>query len=182
MKKKLSILLILAIIGVGFLILNNRKREATQFADPAKMETPVAPKVGYKAPDFKLLDVQGNTVTLSQYLGKPVVVNFWATWCISCVEEALVVEKNYRNYSNKVEFLAINIGQDEASVKQYITENHLSYHFLLDKNKDAVKEYLVQALPITFIIDEQGIIRAVHNGVVYSEDFKQYFSMIGVSE
>ena len=81
-----------------------------------------------------------------------------------------------------MEFLAINIGQDEASVKQYITENHLSYHFLLDKNKDAVKEYLVQALPITFIIDEQGIIRAVHNGVVYSEDFKQYFSMIGVSE
>ena len=89
MKKKLSILLILAIIGVGFLILNNRKREATQFADPAKMETPVAPKVGYKAPDFKLLDVQGNTVTLSQYLGKPVVVNFWATWCISVWKKRL---------------------------------------------------------------------------------------------
>jgi peroxiredoxin len=125
---------------------------------------------GDKAPDFTLKTLSGETVNLSQYEGKTVILNFWATWCPPCKEELPAMQKFYDKNQGKVEILAINI-DPENNVKKYKQEMGLTFPILLDSNEKVNNQYGIIAIPTTIVIDENGKITKKHIGALTEESF-----------
>lgn len=110
------------------------------------------------APDFTLTDMQGVPVSLSQYRGKVVFLNFWASWCPPCKEEMPSMEALYQRLK-KEDFvlLAINVEENgQQAVEQFLKEVPLNFPILLDQTQSVASLYKVHGLPHTFIIDREG--------------------------
>ena len=118
-------------------------------------------RVGQTAPVFSLADINGKTSKFPEDLkGKVVAIRFWADWCKSCAEEMPVIEKTYDKYKDRgLVILAVNIGQERDAVVKFINGIKISYTVLLDPGALVTKRYGVTGLPMTFIIDRNGIIR-----------------------
>jgi peroxiredoxin len=128
-----------------------------------------APKVGRQAPDFALPDLEGVKIRLSDLRGKPVVLNFWATWCGYCVEEMPLLQKVQDAKAGiGLVILAINSGETGARVKEFIQTNGYTFTVLLDRYQDVVPFYKVRGLPTTFFIDAEGVIRDIKVGAFVS--------------
>jgi len=118
-------------------------------------------RTGQTAPAFSLSDINGKTWRFPEDLkGKVVAIRFWADWCKSCAEEMPVIEKVYDKYKDKgLVILAINIGQEKDPVVKFVNGITITYPVLLDPGAVVTKRFGVTGLPITFIIDGDGIIR-----------------------
>jgi thiol-disulfide isomerase/thioredoxin len=110
-----------------------------------------------KAPDFMLRDMNGNTVRLSDYAGKTVFLDFWATWCPPCRQSVPAVKQIHKSFAGNpnVAVLAINAGENEAVVKKFIKDNGMNYA-VLNGNREIMQNYKVNAIPSFFIIDKKG--------------------------
>ncbi|MGN1400621.1 MAG: peroxiredoxin family protein [Bacillus sp. (in: firmicutes)] len=128
-----------------------------------KKDTLPGLKVGEKAPDFELVNMEGQTVALSDYKGKKVMVNFWATWCGPCRDEMPAMEKYAAESEEDVVILAINT-DPENDVAGFAEGVGITFPVLLDENDKALKKYSVKAMPTTYFIDEKGIIANKHIG------------------
>ncbi len=115
---------------------------------------------GTAAPDFTLADVHGKNVSLSEFRGKVVILNFWATWCGPCEAEMPYLNNLYKEFTSKgLVVIAISVDPKETSVLSFITEKKLAFPVLLDKNKEVYFDsYAVMGLPTTFIIDRSGVL------------------------
>lgn len=111
-------------------------------------------------PDFTVYDMDGNAVTLYESFGKPIVVNFWATWCPPCQSEMPHFDELYKKYGDRVEFMMIDMTDGERdtaeSVKQFISDNGYSFPVYLDKYMDAATGYGVDSIPTTVFFDSKG--------------------------
>lgn len=129
------------------------------------------------APDFRLADLNGNAVSLSDYRGKTVLMNFWATWCRVCRTEMPHVEKLYQKYKDQdVVILSVNATSQERDgqrVKQYADEMEYSFPIVLDETGDVLKQYKVTAYPTTYIIDPSGNIQERYLGAISYENMKK---------
>ena len=126
-----------------------------------------APSPGGMAPDFQLQNLDGETVTLSGLRGTPVMLNFWATWCPPCRGEMPFIQEAYQNPAWKesgVKIMAVNIGESQEDVQDFMDTLALSFPVLLDKQQNVAKSYNVGAIPTTFFIDEEGMIKYVKIG------------------
>lgn len=128
-----------------------------------------APKVGTLAPDFELRDVDGRTVRLSEFRGKnPVFLNFWASWCLACREEAPENKKLYQQLGPRgLKFLSVSIDAGPTAVnevRQFKKEFGLSFSPLLDSDGQVYHLYGVTGIPTTFLIDRSGKIVAKEVG------------------
>ncbi|MGV2938976.1 peroxiredoxin family protein [Mesobacillus sp. LC4] len=112
---------------------------------------------GMVAPNFTLKNLAGEEVSLKDYRGNKVMVNFWATWCPPCKEEMPAMERFYKENSKEVEILAVNL-DPQNNVKGFVEENGLTFPILLDKEGRTQQTYSVISIPTTLIIDEQGLI------------------------
>jgi len=131
-----------------------------------------SPRQGFPAPDFTLADLSGDSTTLSSHQGKVVLVNLWASWCGPCRAEMPAIQKLYdANRERGLEVLAVNstFQDNEDDARAFVQNLHLTLPVLLDKDGSVSRRYLLRALPSTFIIDRQGIIRAVIVGGPVSE-------------
>ncbi len=109
------------------------------------------------APDFTLTDVDGKIHRLSDYRGKVVIVNFWATWCPPCREEMPSMQKAWETLREKdVVMLAINIGENEDTIFQFIANYPVDFPLLMDLDSTVIGNWPVKGLPTTFIVDTQG--------------------------
>jgi peroxiredoxin len=133
-------------------------------------------EVGQQAPDFTLPDVAGNEVSLSGYRGQPVIVNFWATWCAPCEIEMPELEQAYQERKDDgLVILAVNRDEDRGAVERFFYEElELSFTPLLDDEARVNSLYRIVGLPTTFFIDAEGIIRAVHRGVLTPSLIDEY--------
>lgn len=126
--------------------------------------------VGSLAPEIQLKDLEGNAVRLRDFRGKPVLVNFWATWCAPCRIEMPIMEKKYRAYreSEKFVILAVDVKDDSGvdAVRNFISELSLTFPVLLDSDGQAETAYHVLGLPTSFFIDRRGVIRATRVGAM----------------
>lgn len=118
-------------------------------------------KSGQPAPRFALNDMSGNTIRVPEDVkGKIVAIRFWSEGCKSCAIEMPEIEKVYKQYADKgFVVLAVNIGQEKAVVDNFLKGINVSYPVLMDPGTVVTKSYGVIGVPITFILDRQGIIR-----------------------
>ncbi len=123
--------------------------------------------VGRPAPDFTLADLDGNQVSLSDLRGKTVFINFWATWCGPCRVEMPEIEAIHQQYKDKdVVVLGVDILETEGEVRQFVVEGGYNWTFVMDTTGEVTNSYQVVAIPTSFFIDKEGIIRAVSVGAM----------------
>jgi len=148
---------------------------APEFPPLAKIES------GSLANDFQLSDLDGNTIKLSDFRGKIVVVNFWATWCIPCLEEMPMFQAYTSQYPD-IALLGIDQAESQNQVAPLIEKMGLTYPILLDLNAKVAELYRVSILPSTFFIDQEGMVRFRHYGVMSQDQFVYYLQTLGAIE
>jgi cytochrome c biogenesis protein CcmG/thiol:disulfide interchange protein DsbE len=118
------------------------------------------PRVGYRAPNFRLTNLEGKEVSLAGEKGKVVFLNFWATWCVPCKAEMPSMEKLYHDYKDKgLEILAVsNDIQGEKVVKPFIEKMGVSYPVLMDPDFHVNEKYLIRTVPTSIIVGRDGVI------------------------
>ena len=127
----------------------------TEPETPKVDEPPARPTL--KAPDFTVLDMNGNKVKLSDYTGKPIVVNYWATWCGYCMIEMPDFENMYKKYGDRVNFLMVNAGDDSLKdVQQYASKSGYSFPMFFDSTGEAANAYSAYAYPTTYFFYADG--------------------------
>ncbi|WP_071395055.1 peroxiredoxin family protein [Bacillus tuaregi] len=130
-------------------------------------------KVGVKAPDFELKNLAGETVKLSDFEGKKVILNFWATWCPPCKEEMPDMETFYKQAGDEVVILAVNI-DPQYNVNKFVTDMGVTFPILLDEDDEVNSMYQVLSIPTTYFIDKDGVIRHKYISAMTEEIMQQY--------
>ena len=136
---------------------------------PAQAEAPAAQtlpaaKQPTPAPDFELPDLDDRLHKLSDYRGKVVVLNFWATWCPPCRYEMPSMQRgSEKTRDENVVFLGVNVGEDQDTVFTFLADYPVDFPLLLDRDARVIEQYPVTGLPTTYIIDPEG--RITHRAV-----------------
>lgn len=131
-----------------------------------------------KVPDFTLKNLDGEEVKLSDYKGKIVLINFWATWCPPCDREMPHLEKLYNEYKDELVILAVDVQESKKTVKKYVEKKGLTFPVLLDTDGRVAREYYVAAFPTSYFVDADGyFVERVQGGRTYAE-FKQIIDII----
>ena len=128
------------------------------------------PAVGTTAEDFRLVDLEGKSQSLSQYRGKVVLVNFWATWCKPCTTEMPAMQTTYDKLREKgFVVLAINELEDEAKVREHIKQYGHTFPVLMDRDNKVANQFGVFGLPVSVFIDEKGVVQDYIKGGLLTE-------------
>ncbi len=143
------------------------EREGQEGTGANGSELAPAPEIGHPAPDFILSDIEGNTFRLSDLRGKVVFINFWATWCPPCRAEMPEIEAVYQEYKDKdVVVVGVDILETRDEVIQFVQQGGYNWTFVLDTTGQVSASYKITAIPTSFFLDTEGIIRAVTIGAM----------------
>lgn len=143
-------------------------------------ESYLAPEEKQPAADFTLEDLSGIPVNLEELEGRPVVVNFWASWCGPCRNEMPLLEAYFMDYQDNLVILGVNAGEPADTVRPYVEELGLTFPILLDSKNEVYSLYRVRGMPTTFFLDADGIIRFQHIGELSEAQLADYLERIGV--
>lgn len=181
-KTPVSLILIIIIIllagtaNILYSILNQDEETQQLATQDIRKGDSGATEQKIEAPDFIVYDADGNAVQLSDYVGKPVVLNFWASWCSPCKNEMPDFNKKYLELGDEVQFLMINLtdGNTEtiSSASAFIAEKGYAFPVFYDTESDAASAYGVSSIPTTYFIDADGYAVAHAIGSI-SEDLLQ---------
>ncbi len=155
---------LLAGLAMGILTASNPQR---MLSGGRGLPTPIPDVVseGRPAPDFTAQTADGGSITLSDLRGRPVALNFWATWCAPCRVEMPALQAASERYADDgLAILAVNAGESAEAVNEYMQELGLTFPAVLDSDGQIVDLYEVRVFPTTVWIDADGIIRAEHFG------------------
>ncbi|MCY9693393.1 TlpA family protein disulfide reductase [Paenibacillus alginolyticus] len=157
MKKQYIIIAI--VVGLAAFALYQNSVKSKTASMPNKVEE-VMPNIGYKAPDFNLKALDGNTYSLKNMEGKPVIINFWASWCGPCQTEAPELAELYDKYKKDLEIYAVNLTFDDTEEDAKAFVEKYGYHFpvLVDDSPNTASLYQVHPIPTTFFVNRKGII------------------------
>lgn len=145
---------------------------AVVFAITTRDKTKVL-AVGDKAPDFELVDLDGNKHRLSDYRGEGVFLNFWGTWCPPCKEEMPYMENMSKEFEEKgVHILAVNIKQSNFTVETFRDQYGLTFPIVIDKDESVRRAFNVIPLPTTFLINADGIIEEIKTTGMSEEEIR----------
>lgn len=134
------------------------------------------------APDFELVNLEGEMVSLSDFRGKAVLVNFWATWCPPCRAEMPLIDEFAERHTQELVVLAVNAGEGESEVRSFVRAHDLDFVFLLDPENSVATLYRVRGFPTSLFIDQQGQLQATHIGELNAELMVNYLEKIGINE
>ncbi len=140
-----------------------------------------APRVGALAPDFTLIDVHSNQpVKLSSLRGKPVFMNFWGTWCPPCRAEMPEMQKLHNKYKDQIQIVGVTMGpRDEPNgVKAFVDAAKYDWSFIHDTDYSVATTYEVQAIPSSYFIDKDGVIKAVQIGGMNEGQMEHYVEQV----
>ena len=137
--------------------------------------------IGQQAPNFTAHDTHDNAVALQEYQGRPVVLNFWATWCVPCRQELPVLQAAYDAYRDKgLVILAISqdAAEKKATVRSYVADLGITFPPLLDPEGNVAAYYNIFLLPSTIFINPAGTVVAVHLGLMTRPQIEQHLVAI----
>ena len=170
MKRNLLIGAVVLLLVIGALYGNIGNKEA-----------PVVerPEAGFRAPSFDLEGLDGKHYSLSD-LNKPVVINFWASWCGPCKLEAPILTNLYEKYGKDVEFYAINLTSNDQLPKaqQFVDQYQFTFPVLLDSDGRVSKQYQVIAIPSTFYVDRHQTVLKAAPGLHSEEQMAQWIEQL----
>lgn len=157
--------------------MNSLATQETQAAEAEESE-----KAKQAAPDFTVYDVDGNAYKLSDFRGKPVILNFWATWCGYCQVEMPDFDAKFQEYGEDVHFIMLNVtdGAQETleSASAFIAENGYSFPVYYDTDLDATYSYNTSGLPVTYFLDAEGNFVAWQQGVLSADNLQIGIEML----
>lgn len=163
-----SAILLIMVAAIGYTIYNNAIAE-----DVSLLE------VGDKAPDFELVDLEGNDHKLSDYEGQGVFLNFWGTWCKPCAKEMPAMDRQYDAFKDQgVQVLAVNIAQSEFEVNSFAKQYGLSFPVVIDKTKSVMTAYNIRPLPTTVLVNPDGEIQRIITGEMTEQDIEGFMEEI----
>jgi thiol-disulfide isomerase/thioredoxin len=190
-KTLLVIVLAFLVLMVGASVLYNQLGEGMSMDRLAVQETQSPAPSGtpdttepprIPAPDFTVYDAEGNEVRLSDYIGKPVVVNFWASWCGPCKMEMPDFDATYQELGEEVQFLMVNLtdGSQETleSASKFVDSQGYTFPVYYDSALSAAMTYGVNAVPITYFLDAEGNLVAHGQGALTAESLQRGIDMI----
>lgn len=196
MKKNRSLIIIIAVFVVfiaGAYVLYDRlsAQNAADTIAVNEMQTTAAPdgsaeesseSEAVAAPDFTVYDADGNEVKLSDFIGKPVVLNFWASWCGPCKSEMPEFDEVYKELGEDIQFMMVNMtdGSRETQeiASEYIAESGYSFPVFYDNDMDAAITYGVSAIPMTLFIDAEGNAVAQARSAIDMDTLRKGIDMI----
>ena len=160
--------LVLAAAFLGYQLL-------TTIYDPEAVETDTSASL---AADFTVYDESGTSVSLSSFRGKPVVVNFWATWCGPCQMEMPYFETLSKEYDGKVQFMMVNLTDGQRETVDYVSKflevNGYFFPAFYDTDLDAANTYGVYSIPLTLFVDAEGKLLGSHTGAMDEDTLRNY--------
>jgi thiol-disulfide isomerase/thioredoxin len=121
-------------------------------------------EIGSPAPNFQLPDLTGKEVTLNQYKGKIVLLDFWATWCVPCRMTMPLLEKLQKEYSDVMVQVAVNLEEPKNVVRDYVQAHGIHALVLLDEDGSVGQAYEVEGIPRQVLIDKNGVVRYIQTG------------------
>ncbi|MBQ7229426.1 MAG: TlpA family protein disulfide reductase [Oscillospiraceae bacterium] len=153
-----------------------------QQTQPAAESTEPSETVDMTAPDFTVYDGEGNPVTLESLRGKPVILNFWATWCGYCVMEMPEFQTMYDTYGEQIHFMMVNVTdgyqETQEAASGFITEKGFTFPVYYDLELSAASAYGVNAMPVTYFIGENGDLVAYGQGALDASAIQQGIDML----
>lgn len=176
-RKYLSVILVLLILVTALTSCSQPEAAAPTQAPTESTETQAA-----LAPDFTVYDIDGNEVKLSDYLGTPVVLNFWASWCPPCKAELPDFEEKYLTYGDEVQFLMVNLAdgtrETVETASDFIAQEGYTFPVFYDSKSVAAIEYKVRSIPATYFIDADGYIVANAVGMLDAVSLQKGIDLI----
>jgi cytochrome c biogenesis protein CcmG/thiol:disulfide interchange protein DsbE len=143
--------------------------------DPHSIESPL---IGKPAPALRLDDLEGRTVDLAELAGRPVLINFWATWCQPCIAEHGVLLDAARRYGDRVRLLGVVYQDDPELIREFLARRGAWGPSLLDPGSEVALRYGVYGAPETFFVDGQGIVRRKVTGPLVAGAIDAYLAEV----
>ena len=186
-KQKLLLLVALFLIvmvaaGVGYNALKADNTPEQLSTQPTTQEQPNDQPQDFSAPDFTVVDISGKEYKLSGFVGKPIVLNFWASWCGPCKMEMPDFQKAYETYGDRIHFVMVNLtdgsGETVKTASDFIASTGYTFPVYFDTLSDAAMTYGVNAVPVTYFIDSSGQLVAYGQGALDAWTLQSGIDMI----
>lgn len=174
-KKRLLLLTILiaVLLAAAYFLYRSMSAETAETTAPPSASAAATETPRTEAPDFTVYDADGNTVTLSSFEGKPVVVNFWASWCSYCLQEMPDYQDAYTEYGDDVAFVMVDLtagGSDTREAAQAVLDdNGYTFPVYYDDDASAATVYGIRGIPTSYFVDAEGCIVKGVSGPVSAE-------------
>src|SRR3990172_377657 len=173
-----GIAFIVTILAAGLLFTGCKKAGEESKAEAPSVFGAPAVQQSRQAIPFSMKTFDGRDVSLQELKGKPVVVNFFASWCGPCQLEAPALRDAWSEFGNRVEFLAVAIDDSEEGARGFLKEFKLEFTARLDSTGEIMKDYNIYGIPKTYIIDRTGLVVYEHSGVIMKEDLDKAIKLI----
>ncbi len=173
-------MILLAVLGYNYLTDRYDAPKPTDKAgDPSAEQSNTAV-------DFTVTDMEGNTVKLSDFFGKPIIVNFWATWCGPCKLELPAFNEAYAKYGSDIAFLMVNLTDGYRDtvedVRDFVSDNGYTFPVFFDTEYSGAYAYSVSSIPLTVVIDKNGNVYQSHIGAMDESTLEGYIASLLESE
>lgn len=187
MNKNLKLILIIAVLVAllaGAAVLYDSLRDEIDAEQLATQPTETSPteETRTPAPDVVIMDWDGTECRLSDFVGKPVILNFWASWCTPCKSEMPAFEEAYLEYGDEIHFLMVNCTtssrETRARAIAFIQEQGYTFPVYFDTTGEASSTYGAYSIPLTFFIDAEGYPVAYAQGAIDADVLQQGIDMI----
>jgi thiol-disulfide isomerase/thioredoxin len=177
-----KLFLLIGGLGIGFILGGLILWFGTPRFDSTLIVRNPLPKIGASVPGFVLVDLKGKNVNGKEYLGKPLVINFWATWCAPCKLELPLLQKTFHTYEKDINLIAVNSDESSDTVNKYVAQTKYDLPVLIDESGEMANAFGVHAYPVTFFVDNKGVLQSMHVGQLDEKLMATYLRTIGITE
>ncbi len=176
--KWIAVLVIVLIVALAVMGCSSDTPEEAALGLIVTDDSSSKPAEGQVAPDFRLETLDGEAVALSDFQGKPVMLNFWASWCGPCQQEIPYMVEAYADADDQFEIVAVNIQESTNTVRDFADSAEMTFSILLDDKASVATGYSIRGIPTSMFLDSDGVIVAIHEGTLTEAQLQSYLDMI----